>query len=165
MSVRKKVCSKCGRLLWLRDFYRRKDGTTGSYCKECERATKREEYARNRKKPDGIFGNSRTGQVVEHRGFSVRIYWSDYMVEKLKRLFPTTKNEELAVELNVSPRTMIRKARELGIEKDKSWMAAHSRMNCKTMQIINKCCGNSGMIKPGEHRNPAGEFKKGSKRI
>lgn len=161
MGARKKTCPKCGRYLWLRDFYRRKkDGAISTYCKECERKAKREEYARNRKKPDGLFKNMRTGQVIEHKGASTRIYWSGYMVEKLKRLFPTTKNADIAVELNVSPRTMIRKARELGLEKSKEWQRAHALRNCQTMRIINKCCGNSGMIKPGEHKNPAGEFKK-----
>lgn len=147
--------------MWLRDFYRlKKDGALSTYCKECERKAKRKEYARNRKKPDGLFMNMRTGQVIEHKGASTRIHWSGYMVEKITRLYATTKNDDLAVELNVSPRTVVRKARELGLEKDPEWLRRHSRNNCRKMQIINKCCGNSGMIKPGEHRNPSGEFKK-----
>ena len=162
---RKKTCPKCGRHLWLRDFWQRKDGTRYSYCKECSRAIKNAEYARNRKKPDGIFLDRRTGRAVEHRGCSVRIHWSGYMIERLTRFYATTKNEDLALNLGVSPRTMIRKARELGLEKSKEWMAAHSRANCKTMAILNKCCGNSGQFKKGVRASPATEFKKRTVKI
>ena len=82
------------------------------------------------------------------------------MIERLTNKYATTKNEDLAIDLNVSPRTVIRKARELGLEKDKGWMQAHARKNCRTMRILNKCCGNSGQIKKGEHKSPKTEFKK-----
>ena len=100
------------------------------------------------------------GRLVEHKDCSTKIHWSQYMEQKLKRLFPTTKNEDLAIEFNMSPRTVIRKAREMGLEKDKAWMQAHARKNCQTMRILNKCCGNSGQIKKGEHKSPETEFKK-----
>ena len=82
------------------------------------------------------------------------------MIERLTNKYATTKNEDLAIDLNVSPRTVIRKARELGLEKDKGWMQAHLRKNCRTMRILNKYRGNSGQIKKGEHRSPETEFKK-----
>lgn len=159
MSKRKKTCPKCGRQLWLRDFYRRKDGHS-TYCKECEREMKREEYARNRKKPDGIFHNPITGRLVEHRGCSTRIYWSPTMLRYLSTRFATEKNEDMAIHLGVSLRTMIRKARELGLQKDPDLMHRYSVEHCRTMQTINKFQKNNGMFKKGEHACPEHEFKK-----
>ena len=97
---------------------------------------------------------------MEHKDYSTKIHWSLYMIERLTNKYATTKNEDLAIDLNVSPRTVIRKARELGLEKDKGWMQAHARKNCRTMRILNKYRGNSGQIKKGEHRSPETEFKK-----
>ena len=116
---RKKVCPCCGRKLWLRDYYKDKYGNVSSYCKECVKAKKRAEYATGRKKPDGIRMDLSTGRVYEKDGSTKRIFWSKQMCDDLKRLFPTTKNDDLAQYLGVSVRTMIRKARKLGIEKDK----------------------------------------------
>lgn len=157
---RKKTCTKCGRYLWLRDFYKTANGWRASHCKECCRQEKREEYARNRKKPDRIYKDFNTDQLKEHKGCATRIFWTEYMLERLKRNFATTKNEDLALDLNVSPRTMIRKARELGLVKDKDWQVEHARKNCRYMRALNKCVRNSGMIKPGERKSPATEFKK-----
>lgn len=157
---RKKICPKCGRKLWLRDFYKTANGWVSSVCKECTRQEKRDEYARNRKVPNRLYQDPVTGRLMEHKDRSTKIHWSPYMIERLANKYATTKNEDLAIDLNVSPRTVIRKARELGLEKDRGWMQAHARKNCQTMRILNKCCGNSGQIKKGEHKSPKTEFKK-----
>ena len=157
---RKKICPKCGRKLWLRDFYKTANGWVSSACKECTRQEKRDEYARNRKVPNRLYQDPVTGRLMEHKDYSTKIHWSLYMIERLTNKYATTKNEDLAIDLNVSPSTVIRKARELGLEKDKGWMQAHARKNCQTMRILNKCCGNSGQIKKGEHKSPKTEFKK-----
>lgn len=157
---RKKICPKCGRKLWLRDFYKTANGWVSSACKECTRQGKRDEYARNRKVPNRLYQDPVTGRIMEHKDCSTKIHWSPYMIERLTNKYATTKNEDLAIDLNVSPRTVIRKARELGLEKDRGWMQAHARKNCQTMRILNKCCGNSGQIKKGEHKSPKTEFKK-----
>lgn len=157
---RKKICPKCGRKLWLRDFYKTANGRVSSACKECTRQEKRDEYARNRKVPNRLYQDPVTGRLMEHKDCSTKIHWSLHMIERLTNTYATTKNEDLAIDLNVSPRTVIRKARELGLEKDKGWMQAHARKNCRTMRILNKCRGNSGQIKKGEHRSPETEFKK-----
>ena len=44
------------------------------------------------------------------------------MIDWLKRYFSTNINQEIAEELGVSPRTMLRKARELGLKKDQEWL-------------------------------------------
>lgn len=51
------------------------------------------------------------------------------MLSDLKRHYPTTKNKELAELLGVSERTLVRKARELGIGKNPEWLASVSRTN------------------------------------
>lgn len=158
-APRKKICAKCGRKLWLRDFYRSSTGVIASRCKECSREDKRQWYADNRKKEDRVYYDQDKGRAMVHEGFRTAIHWSGAMIEKLKRIFPMTKNEDCAIELGVSPRTVIRKARELGLSKNEEWRINHARNNCRIMRIYNQCRGNSGMIKPGEHRNPAGEFK------
>lgn len=160
VKQRKKICPKCGRKLWLRDFYKTANGWVSSACKECTRQEKRDEYARNRKVPNRLYQDPVTGRLMEHKDYSTKIHWSLYMIERLTNKYATTKNEDLAIDLNVSPSTVIRKARELGLEKDKGWMQAHARKNCRTMRILNKYRGNSGQIKKGEHRSPETEFKK-----
>lgn len=44
------------------------------------------------------------------------------MLDFLKANYATTLNEELAGCLGVSVRTLVRKAREIGLEKDQSWL-------------------------------------------
>ena len=156
---RKKICPKCGRSLWLCDYYRQANGWVSSHCKECQRKEKREEYARNRKVPNRIYQDD-AGRLIEHKDCSTKIHWSGYMEEKLRRLFPTTKNDDLAVEFNVSPRTVIRKAREMGLVKDKACMQEHARKNCQYMRVLNMSMGNKGQFKKGEHASPDTEFKK-----
>lgn len=156
---RKKVCPKCGRKLWLRDFYRLANGSIYPRCKECTREDKREAYLRTKKVPDRIYMGE-DGRLMDHRGVRTSIYWSSYMLETLKRLYPTTKNEDLAVILNVSSRTLIRKARELGIHKDADWQRETSRNHARLAIFQNKIRRNSGMIKKGERRSPGTEFQK-----
>lgn len=119
---RKKVCPQCGRNLWMRDYWKMKNGTRYRLCKECGRKEKTDEYARNRKKPDGVFYDAKQGRAMEHHGMSKRIYWTGDMLSILRRYFANTKTEEVAGMLGVSHRTVIRKARELGLEKDESFL-------------------------------------------
>ena len=46
------------------------------------------------------------------------IYWSEEKLDRLYKEFPLRFNKELARDLGVSWRTLVRKARSLGIEKD-----------------------------------------------
>lgn len=126
LGYRKKNCTKCGQQLWLRDFYkfgRSKDHPDGydCRCKACRRKEKREWYTRNRKKPDGLFRNAR-GQLVEHKGNSTKLTWGELRTQDFRRLFPVTKNEDLAIEFGCSPRTIVRKARQMGLKKDPQWL-------------------------------------------
>lgn len=51
-----------------------------------------------------------------------RIIWTDEMITIVREQFPLTFNKELAAQLGVSWRSLIRKARELGIEKEPGFL-------------------------------------------
>lgn len=88
-------------------------------------------------------------------------FWSPQMIDDLKRLFPRTANDDVAEYFNVSQSTIYRKARQLGLKKDPEYLRERDKRAIRSMHFKNKIHRNSGMIKPGEHRNPHGEFKKG----
>lgn len=157
---RKKVCPCCGRKLWLRDFYRNSDGSLSSWCKECQKQNKRNWYQKTRKVPDGIRHDS-SGRLIDHKGLSRRIFWSKQMLDDLKRLYATTKNEDLVDILGVSQRTVIRKARELGLQKDPEWQHGNTMRHLKMMQLENKVHGIKSPFKKGMHYSPDTEFKPG----
>ena len=50
---RKKVCIKCKRKLWMRDFYKHKSYYS-SKCKDCTKEEMRMEYAEKKKVPDSL---------------------------------------------------------------------------------------------------------------
>ena len=161
MKRRKKVCTHCGRKLWLRDFYVTKTGCVASWCKECTRENRRNWYIKTRKVPDGVRQDQVTGRLMEHRGLARRIYWSTQMIDDLKRLYPTTKNEDMADILGVSVRTLIRKARELGIWKSPEWQHAITMKHQKMASFEHARLGHPSCFKKGEHYCPENEFKKG----
>lgn len=127
----RKTCTGCGQIKFKSEFYRmsnHKNFPDGydCRCKECRRKENRE---RHRKKPDGLY--SINGRTMQREGRVLRIYWGEEAIKKFKRLFPTTTNEELAIEFLCSERTIIRRARKLGLEKDPEWMAANWEINRK----------------------------------
>lgn len=111
----------------------------------------------------GVYYNPKVGRIVEHHHYATRIFWNTQMLDYLRRHFPTTLNDELAGCLGVSPRTMIRKARELGLEKDPEWLADVWEERRKMAQSVTKRKGNGGQFKKGHRYNPDGEFKPGHK--
>ena len=132
--------------------------------KEKKSAKNRRYYERHCKKPDGIFLDQRTGRVWEHNGYSKRINWSRQMLDDLRSMYPNTFNYELAHILGVSSRTMIRKARELGLKKDREWLRGVYRENMKVAHILNKVHGNKGQFKKGVRSSPETEFKSGRRK-
>lgn len=162
-NKRKKVCPHCGRKLWLRDYYRLKSGGLSSWCKDCQKQNKRDWYDRNHRVPDGIRQDPATGRLMEHRGLSRHIFWNRQMLDDLRRLFPTTKNEDMSDMLGVSVRTLIRKARELGIKKDPQWQHSITMQHVKMAFFEARRLGHPSPIKKGMHFCPENEFKKGHK--
>lgn len=110
---------------------------------------------------DGVFFNAKMGRLVNHQGYATSIHWSPSMLDYLRRHFPTMLNDELAGCLGVSPRTVIRKARQLGLQKDEQWLAEVWEERRKMAQCASKRKGHPGAFKKGVRANPAGEFKKG----
>lgn len=115
------------------------------------------------RKKDGIYRDPSTGRTMQHQGYATRIYWSKDMTDYLRRHFPTTLNDELAGCLGVSPRTLIRKARELGLQKDPIWLAAVWEERRRMAHSANKAHGYPNAYKKGQRANPDGEFKPGHK--
>lgn len=52
----------------------------------------------------------------------LKIEWTPEMIQRLRYEFPYAYNRVLSKELGVSPRSLIRKARELGIEKEDKFL-------------------------------------------
>lgn len=89
-----------------------------------------------------------------------RIHWSSTMLCMLRKYFATTKNEELAGMLGVSVRSLIRKARELGITKDESWLKQMWSAYVRLAHLHSRSLGYPGAFRKGESPK-AGQFKPG----
>ena len=81
-----------------------------------------------------IWKNKNGQLVTRSSGNGVKLYWTSVMIEKLRRLFPTTSNDDVAAELGVSVKTIRNKARELGLAKDPCYIS----MICKKKQRLGK---------------------------
>lgn len=103
----------------MKDFYARGNNTISSECKECYKAKMRKAYKPKHK--DGIY-HDELGRPIEYKNGIKAYAWTPQMVSDLKRFYPVTKNEELADIFMMSAKTIWKKAKELGIEKDKAWL-------------------------------------------
>lgn len=146
---RKKVCPHCGRKLWMREFYPLKNGSRNSWCHECVLDYKREQYLKHRKVPDGTFMHRSLNRVVEHKGYSTRIFWNGNMLSIMRRYYHNTINQELAEMLGVSERSVTRKARELGLEKDKDFVSSISKEHLLLANARSKELGYPGGFTKG----------------
>lgn len=116
-----------------------------------------------KKVKDGIIYNPKLGRIVEHQGYSTKVYWSMQKLDDLRRLYPTTLNDDLVEILGFSKRTIIRKARELGLEKDKQWLFGVWERNRKMAQMESRRKGYPNGRKKSEHFNLEHEYKVGHK--
>ena len=148
-KIKTKICSVCGRELPTDEFYTDKKGRLIAACKECSRKRKRQWYAAKRKKKEVVFKDTVNDRLMERKNGKVRIFWTKYMLERMLRLYQNTLNEDLAIELNVSKKTLIRKAKELGLKKDKEFISGLSRKNCLHMLAMRKRHGGGGRKKCG----------------
>lgn len=85
-------------------------------CKDCHK----EKLTKRRITKDGII--SKDGMLYQRNGTGLSIVWTNRMIELLQLHYPITKNEELPDLFGISERAIRRKAKELGLKKDKSWM-------------------------------------------
>lgn len=113
-----------------------------------------------KRKPDGVFYDAKQGRLMEHQGYAKRIYWSKDMLDLLMREYPTTFNEEMAGMLGVSHRTMVRKARELGLRKNPEWLLAVWNERRKWANAVARAKGYPGCFKQGNEVGKEYRFKK-----
>lgn len=98
--------------------------------------------------------------VVRKKRNCAKITFTDEQRDWLIAHFSTTLNKDCADHLGVSMRTMIRFARELGLEKDKEWLHGVFVERCTMMAEANRGEGNHGktnLLKYGKQYR----FKKG----
>ena len=98
---------------------------------------------------DGTFMHRTLGRLVEHKGYSTRIFWNGNMLSIMRRHYHNTLNRELAEMLGVSERSVTRKAREMGLEKDKSFVASLSREHLLLANARSKELGYPGGFTKG----------------
>lgn len=161
-KVKEKQCTICGEMKPLSEFYKQKkrgQSQPKSCCKQCELRIRRERY--REKHPGGLTYDRDTGKLWMRKGRGRSLVWTSQMLSDMRRLFARTKNDELAGILGVGVRTMVRKARELGLEKDGEWLRTIWKENVRMAHMMSRALGYPGGIKKGDHRNPDGEFKAG----
>ena len=93
------------------------------------------------------------------------ITWTPQMLKLLKDFFPIMFNKPLAAWIGVSERSLIRKARELGLEKRPGFLDDRREDIVELAREGLKRAHREGRLKTtfkkGERNNPSGEFKKG----
>ena len=114
-------CSMCGRMLEDDAFYQ-----SDKYrCKECHRKQKKASY--DKYHPQVYMGKE--GRLLKRSSGHPIIFWNGNMLSDLKRYYPNTSNSELAEMFGISERTIIRKARELGLVKSEEYIRNVAKEN------------------------------------
>lgn len=128
---------------------------------EEQRAKWREYYHRKHPvKPSRTFFHPKMNRLVTRQHYSTSIFWSEQMLAYLKDNFATSLNDDLSDWLGVSVRTMLRKARELGLSKDTAWLSSVWKERRLMAHAASKAKGYPGAFRKGQHASPETEFKK-----
>lgn len=90
-----------------------------------------------------------------------KIKWTERQLDNLRRYYPHEFNDVAALMCGVSIRTLIRKARELGLTKDPDFMEVKDLQIRERLSRALRRNPNRGRFKPGEHPCPEHEFKPG----
>lgn len=98
--------------------------------------------------------------VVRRKRNCAKITFTDEQRDWLIEHFSTTLNKDCADYLGVSMRTMIRFARELGLEKDPAWLHGIYMERVRIAARANKGEGNKGVANLLKYGEPY-RFKKG----
>lgn len=76
-NTQTKTCSKCGRMLPIESFYKRGDGRTQAYCKECTKAYNKERSMRitppDSENPLSAFTPRQLMQELARRGYTGKL--------------------------------------------------------------------------------------------
>lgn len=130
VKPRKKVCRICGQKKWLKDFYKYRN-----VCKECKIKNSRTNYRKRNPEKTGVFLKDGRAMCMNENA-RISVYWSDVMLGKLKKMYPVTENYDLSIELGVSLPVLRRKAKKLGLKKDKEWMRDISRRSGRIASLV-----------------------------
>lgn len=101
----------------------------------------------------------RDGRKYIKTKYGVALYWDSAMLHAIRTYFPNTDNKEVAELCGVSERTLLRKARELGIYKSEEYIKKSNRIKIVLMHTHSRLYGNSGQFKKGHMGGRL--FKKG----
>ena len=113
-----------------------------------------------KKKTPHIRYDANKGLLYKTVGRSTSIFWTPNMISILVKQYPCTTNEEIAGILGISPRTVVRKARELGLEKDHEWLIGIWNERRMIAHVESKRKGYPGTFKKGCTVGAAYWFKK-----
>lgn len=109
------ICCRCKRDLPPESFYK-----SDKYrCKECHRKQKKASY--DKYHPQVYMGDE--GRLLRRSKGHPCIFWNGNMLSDLKKHYPNTSNRDMVDLLGVSERTIVRKARELGLEKSDEYVS------------------------------------------
>lgn len=92
---------------------------------------------------------------------SYGLVWTPQMLTKIKAMFAITFDDSLARCLGVSKRSLIRKARELGLEKEPDFIAKRqAEINHRISESAKRSTKTASRFKKG-HQSPETQFKPG----
>lgn len=100
------------------------------------------------------------GRAYVWTGRKWKIHWTADMISYMKRKYPTTKNDIMAEALGINKRTIIFKAREMGLYKDPTILNGWRRQSLVIAHVMYRAKGSPNRFKPG---NKFGGFQKGQK--
>ena len=123
-------CVHCGQEKPIEEFCRDSSRATGykNICSECSRKYHRELYNIRRKSKRGVFYDQNTGRLMDYRTSRIKIFWTGEMLSILRKYYPNSSNDEVSEMIVVCNRTLVKKARELGLCKSKEYLhGLHSR--------------------------------------
>ena len=99
------------------------------------------------------------GLAFKTENGGISIVWSPDMISLMKREYPFTLNDEMAGMLGVSKRTVIKKAKELGLVKDRDWLMSIWKERCFMAHCEAKRMGYPGCFKKGNMIGAEYRFK------
>lgn len=77
-NTQTKTCPRCGRTLPIESFYKRSDGRTQAYCKECAKAYNKEHNMRitppDSENPLSAYTSRQLMQELKRRGYTGKLY-------------------------------------------------------------------------------------------
>ena len=101
-------------------------------------------------------------KVPRQRARRVKIEWDPGMLQQIRERFPVEFTRALAASLGIGHRTAIRKARELGIEKEPGFLATRkAEIQGMAAEACRKAY-NPGRWKKGRQAGKATQFRKGN---